>query len=318
MTTPSNAVPESLNQQGIDSQRIALAPLSATRPLYWSIRREVWENRSIYIGPLVAAAVCILGFLVSLIGLPRSIHNASAHHTSPTGMLAMPYAHVAWVLILTAFLVGIFYSLDALYGERRDRSTLFWKSLPVSDFTTVLAKACIPLVVLPLVTFIVTISLQVIMLLLSAVALLLTGAGAATMWAHLPFFQMQFVLLYGLMVLALWHAPLYAWLLLVSGWARRATFLWAFLPVLAIGAFERIAFRTSHFGHLLQDRLMGFAADAFAFHTPDGLPVDPHFIPVAALTPGRFLGTPGLWVGLVFAAIFLAAAVRLRRYREPI
>jgi hypothetical protein len=63
---------------------------------------------------------------------------------------------------------------------------------------------------------------------------------------------------------------------------------------------------------------MGFAPDAFAFHTPDGLPVDPHFIPVAALTPGRFLGTPGLWVGLVFAAIFLAAAVRLRRYREPI
>ncbi len=318
MTTPSNAVPESLNQQGIDAQRIALAPLSATRPLYWSIRREIWENRSIYIGPLVAAAVCILGFLVSLIGLPRSMYDASAHHMSPTGMLAMPYAHVAWVLILTAFLVGIFYSLDALYGERRDRSILFWKSLPVSDFTTVLAKACIPLVALPLITFVVTVALQLIMLLLSTAVLLLTGAGAATMWAQLPFFQMQFVLLYGLIVLALWHAPLYAWLLLVSGWARRATFLWAFLPVLAIGGFERIAFRTSHFGHLLQDRLMGFAPDAFAFHTPDGLPVDPHFIPLAQLTPGRFLSTPGLWIGLIFAAIFLAAAVRLRRYREPI
>jgi ABC-2 type transport system permease protein len=320
MTTPSNAVPESLNSQGVDSQRIALAPVSATRPLYWSIRRELWENRSIYIGPLVAAVVCILGFLVSLIGLPHSMRGALAHHSSmsTTGMLAMPYAHVAWVLILTAFLVGIFYSLDALHGERRDRSILFWKSLPVSDLTTVLAKASIPLVVLPLITFVVTIALQLIMLLLSAAVLLLTGAGAASMWTQLPFFQMELGLLYGLIVLALWHAPIYAWLLLVSGWARRATFLWAFLPLLAIGAFERIAFRTSHFGRLLQDRLMGFAPDAFDFKTPDGLPVDPHFIPLAQLTPGRFLSTPGLWVGLIFAAIFLAAAVRLRRYREPI
>lgn len=320
MTTPSNAVPESLNQQGIDAQRIALAPLSATRPLYWSIRREVWENRSIYVAPLIAAAVGFLGFLISLVWLPRSIRDGSLHHPhmSATGMLAMPYAHVAWVLILTEFLVGVFYSLDALYGERRDRSILFWKSLPVSDLTTVLAKASIPLVVLPLITFALTLALQLIMLLLSGAVLLMTGAGAANMWTQLPFVQMVVVLLYGLIVLALWHAPLYAWLLLVSGWARRATFLWAFLPLLAIGAFERIAFRTSYFGRWLQDRLMGFAADAFAFHTPDGLPVDPHFIPVAALTPGRFLGAPGLWIGLIFAAIFLAAAVRLRRYREPI
>ena len=320
MTTPSNAVPESLKQQGIDAQRVALAPLFATRPLYWSIRREVWENRSIYIAPLIAAAVGFLGFLISLVWLPRSIRDGSVHHPdmSATGMLAMPYAHVAWVLILTEFLVGIFYSLDALYGERRDRSILFWKSLPVSDLTTVLAKASIPLVVLPLITFALTLALQVVMLLLSGAVLLMTGVGAANMWTQLPFVQMVVVLLYGLIVLALWHAPLYAWLLLVSGWARRATFLWAFLPLLAIGAFERIAFHTSYFGRWLQDRLMGFAADAFAFHTPDGLPVDPHFIPVAALTPGRFLSAPGLWIGLIFAAIFLAAAVRLRRYREPI
>ena len=62
----------------------------------------------------------------------------------------------------------MFYCLDALYGERRDRSILFWKSLPVSDLTTVLSKASIPIVVLPLLTFAVTVATQLIMLLSAA------------------------------------------------------------------------------------------------------------------------------------------------------
>jgi ABC-2 type transport system permease protein len=314
MTTPSNAVPESL-----DSQRIASAALSATRPLYWSIRRELWENRSIYMAPLAVAAVGMLGFLISLIGLPRSMSELTAFDPAHQRiMLAMPYSHAAWLLILTAFVVGIFYSLDALHGERRDRSILFWKSLPVSDLTTVFSKASIPLVVLPLLAFAIIVILQLSMLLLSTAILMISGAGVVALWTHLPLFQMQLVLLYGLAVLALWHAPLYAWLLLVSGWARRATFLWAVLPPLAIGVFEKIAFHTSYFGSLLHDRLSGFAAEAFAFKGQDGVAVDPHFIPLTQLTPAKFLATPGLWMGLGVAAIFLAAAVRLRRYREPI
>jgi ABC-2 type transport system permease protein len=129
---------------------------------------------------------------------------------------------------------------------------------------------------------------------------------------------MELVLLYGLTVLALWYAPLYGWLLLVSGWARRTTFLWAVLPPLALGVAEKIAFHTSYFGSLLKDRLIGFAADAFDFNVPGSTPVDPHFIPLTQLDPGRFLSSPGLWIGLAVAAAFLAAAVRLRRYREPI
>ena len=58
---------------------------------------------------------------------------------------------------------------------------------------------------------------------------------------------MTLVMLYGLTVHALWHAPLYAWLLLVSGWARRTPFLWAVLPPLALGVLERIAFQTLAF-----------------------------------------------------------------------
>jgi len=124
--------------------------------------------------------------------------------------------------------------------------------------------------------------------------------------------------LYVLIVMALWHAPLYGWLLLVSGWARRATFLWVVFPPAAISIFEWIAFRTTHFGHLLGYRLYGFVAAAFALKMPDGTSVDPHFVPLTQCTPGKFLISPGLWVGLIFAAAFLSVVLRMRRYREPI
>jgi ABC-2 type transport system permease protein len=315
MTTSSNAVPESR-----ESERVAPTVMSETRPLYWSIRRELWENRSIYVAPLAVAAIGILGFLISLIHLPHSLRGRSTHHglMSATGMLAMPYAHVAWLVVLTGFIVGVFYSLDALYAERRDRSILFWKSLPVSDLTTVLSKAIIPLMVLPLVVFATTVITQLLMLLLSAAVLALSGVGTATLWTQLPLLQMQIVLLYSLIVMALWYAPIYGWLLLISGWARRTTFLWAVLPLVAVVVLEKIAFNSSHFANLLEYRLIGWFLQAFTLDTRGGPPIDPHFLPLTQLTPGKFLSSPGLWVGLVFAAIFLAAAVRLRRYREPI
>ncbi len=199
MNTQSNAVPHS----PLDSQRIPPAVLSETRPMYWSIRREIWENRSIYIAPLGVAAVYLLGFVISVIWLPHNMREVWMPHTmremaalkvtdSLIG-LAMPYTHAAMLIMLIAFLVGIFYSLDALHGERRDRSILFWKSLPVSDRTTVLSKAAIPLVVLPLFVVAVTVALQQIMRLLSITVLVVNGGGAATLWTRLPLSEMELV-----------------------------------------------------------------------------------------------------------------------------
>jgi len=309
MNTPSDAIPETL----VESQGVAPTVLSAPRPMYWSVRRELWENRSIYIAPLAAAGVGIMAFLIGL-GFSHSMRRHAEDAADQRVMLAMPYAHAVWLLLATSLAVGFFYCLDALHGERRDRSILFWKSLPVSDLITVLAKVSIPLVVLPLLVFAIAVTTHLIMLPVNAAALLVSGAAVTL--RQLPLFQMELVLLYGLVVLALWHAPLYGWLLLVSAWARRAAFLWAVLPLAAICAFERIAFRTSYFSSLLEDRLYGVAEDAFALHGQTGVPVDPHLIPLAALTPRRFLSTLGLWIGLACAAIFVVAAVRLRRCRE--
>ena len=314
MNNPSNTVPES----PIEPQPIAPAPMSATRPLCWSVRRELWENRSIYVAPLIAAGVVLFGFAISAIGMPgRRRATLLLDPVQQRARIEIPYDVVAMMLMLTAFLVGVFYCLDALHGERRDRSILFWKSLPVSDLTTVLAKAIIPLVVLPLLTFAIIEATHFTIMLISTAVLLPSGLGSTT-WTILPLFQMSVILVYGLVTMALWQAPLFGWLLLVSGWARRATFLWAVLPWLAVCAVERIAFNTSHFPFFLGRRITGNFADAFVVVKQAHGGVVPMVDRLTQLDPLKFLGSRGLWIGLVVAAVFLAAAVRLRRYRGPL
>jgi ABC-2 type transport system permease protein len=308
MSTPSNAMSESFQ-----AQSVAPAAFPATRAFYWSVRRELWENRSIYIAPLAVAAVALFAFLMGAIGgiWEKSLRLDSAHAREG---VTQPYDIAAGLLMLTCIVVSVFYCLDALHSERRDRSILFWKSLPVSDLTTVLAKVSIPLVVLPLLTFAIAVALQGVMLLLSSLIRLGSGQSVGALWTQLSFFRMSMQMLYHIFTAhALWPLPVYCWLILVSGWARRATFLWAALPLVAIGGVELIVFRTWHFAALVGSRLIG-AAPAFADMPGDGFPSGP----MAHITAGAFLGSAGLWMGLVVAAVFLGAAVRLRRYQGPI
>ena len=304
MNTQSNAVPES----PLGSQGIAPAALSETRPMYWSVRRELWENRSIYIAPLAVAAVTVFGFLIATIGRAMSTTDLAQRRA----VLEEPYTFAMFLIMGAAFVVGIFYSLDALHGERRDRSILFWKSLPVSDLTTVLSKASVPLVILPLFSFALTVATQLIMLLLGSTVLLASGLSAAPLWTRVPLFQMWMMLLYHMVAVhMIWYAPIYCWMLLVSAWTRRAAFLWAILPPLAIGIVEKLAFNTKHFASMMQYR---FSGSPEAVGMPGSLKIDP----MTHLTPGHFLSSPGMWAGLIVAAIFLAVTVRLRRYQGPI
>ena len=185
----------------------------ATRPLYWSVLRELWENKSIYIAPSIVAGVILLGALISSGHLPERRRNAMLlDEVRRRAAIELPYNIVAMMLIVTAFIVGFFYCLDALYGERRDRSILFWKSLPVSDVTTVVSKAIIPLAILPAVVFAIIVATQFVMLLISSAVLAPSGL-AGTTWENFNLLRESVVLLYGLIVIALWHAPIYGWAL---------------------------------------------------------------------------------------------------------
>lgn len=286
------------------------APAGTSRPWVWSVRRELWENRAVTIAPIAVSIVIVFAFFVSSFA---GIWEAPLRldPSRPPAKVAEVFEIAALVIMGTTFLVGIFYSLDALYGERRDRSHLFWKSMPVSDWTAVLAKAAVPVVILPLVTFVLTVITQLAMLLLGSAILLASGGNVALFWSKVPLFSMSVMLLYHLVAVhGLYYAPLFCWLLLVSAWARRLPFLWAFLPLAAIGVIERIVFRTSHFGRLLGARISGGAGS-------DGMNQMGSGSALAHIHPLSFLTSPGLWFGLALAAAFLAGAVWLRKNREP-
>jgi ABC-2 type transport system permease protein len=310
MSTVSDTDPAALNMHRAQSTASA-----CTRPFHWSLRRELWEYRSIYIAPLVVAGLVLFGFLIRLARLPQIVHAAA---TMPWWkqylQLALPFAIATMSVLITGAIVAVFYCLGALNNERRDRSILFWKSLPVSDLTAVISKACIPFFVLPVVVLMIALVTQLLMLLVGSAVLLGGGSGVAALWSHWPIGQMSLVLIYIVIVGTLWYAPIYGWLLMVSAWARRMTFLWAVLVPIGLSVVEKIALDTSYVGSLVQYRLKGFLSEAFASPRHDVHTFDP----VALLTPAKFFSSPGLWLGLVVAVVFLAAAVWLRRDREPI
>jgi ABC-2 type transport system permease protein len=299
-----------LTESSFQWQGFTTTVVTATRPLYWSIRRELWENRYLYIAPLAAGVIFLFGVMVNMIVMRRRIAASSEYAAHVQGLLASRYELLAALMMGTALIVSIFYCLDALYGERRDRSILFWKSLPVSDVTTVISKLTIPVFVLPLLGFAMTIATEYLMLVLSSAIFAGSGVSIAGLWTEMSFLRVPLIWLYHLVTVhGLWYAPLYAWLLLVSAWSPRAPFMWAFLPPFVIWGVERLAFNTSYFLNLLQYRLMGSPSMQSHDHAQDF---------TATLIPHHFFSNPDLWTGLIVAAVFLFAAVRLRRSRGPI
>jgi ABC-2 type transport system permease protein len=287
------------------------AALSPARLFYWSVRRELWENRFIYMVPLIVAALVLLGFAVGAAHfslMPTGRSPSRAHGT------ATPLDFALFSVMLAYVIITVVYCLGALQNERSDRSILFWKSLPVSDVTTVIAKASIPMFVLPLITFAVLVVTQGIIMLAGSAVLLGKGAGGAAPWMQTPLLPLWAALLYHLLTVhVLYYAPIYGWLLLVSAWARRAAFLWASLPVAAIVIVERLVFNTAAFAHMLLSRLGG-GPGAVSYPPNEAMPIQ---APTLA-NLGAFLASPGLWIGLAVFAAFLIAAARVRRHQGPI
>jgi len=301
MTVTSEVVPER-----------APARLARTRPFLWSVKRELWENRAIYLAAPIAAGVVILGALFGHTVTHGDV-VMQPHGDRPWMMPAgLPYVFAAVVIVIASCIAGVFYCLAALNAERRDRSVLFWKSLPVSDLTTVLAKAAVPAVIMPAVALATIIVTSLVMLGLDLGFAAARGQSLPDILGRPPLAQIWLDLAYGFVLLSLWWAPVWSWLLLVSAWSKRMTFLWAVAPPLAISVFEQMAFRTHYAWDVLKARLthgleLGFSTppsgDSIALPWPDPLP---------------FLASPGLWIGLALAAAFLAGAIWLRRRREPI
>jgi ABC-2 type transport system permease protein len=303
MNTQSNATAPPLG-----AQSVASADIPALRQFYSLVQREIWESRYLYIAPLAAAGLFLLGFVISMIYFPGRLRSALG--SAELQHVNQPFDTVAVLIMGVTFLVAVFYCLDALYGERRDRSILFWKSLPVSDTTTVLSKASIPIVAVPLFALALTVATQLVMLVLSSAVI--RGSGVTVLWSQLSLFHQWHILFIHLVTgHGLWYAPIYAYLLLISAWARRTPFLWATLPLVAVGGAERIAFNTSYLAAILGGRITGGPS-------VDGATAGTNMDAMTPFTLTQLVSSPGLWIGLLVAAAFLAGAIRLRRHRGPI
>ena len=311
MSTSFNATPSNVAAESQTAARITAAEIPLTRQFYWCLRRELWENRAVYVAPLGAAALFLIGFVTHTIVVRQGMHGWMGAEKSRE-IVDMPSEMAGALIMGVGLIVGVFYSLDALYGERRDRSILFWKSLPVSDSITVLSKFAVPLVAIPLITFAITLVTQCLMLILTSLVALGSGVSVASLWSHSSLINFSLLLFYHMVTVhGLWYAPLYAYLFLVSAWAPRAPFLWAALPPFVIYGVEKIAFNSDHVLNWLLRRLMGP-------ENPDAPKNATLMQAMAAMTPIRFLSEPGLWIGLAITAVLLFAAARLRRYRGPV
>jgi ABC-2 type transport system permease protein len=286
------------------------AKIPAGRVLCWSLMREFWDSPSLYMAPIAVASVALLAYLIGAIFLPgHQPTRAMARHRNP---LSDVYELMAVVVMVTIVLLQLLYCLDALYGERRDRSILFWKSLPVSDGMTVMAKAIIPMFYLPLYGMAVTIVAQFGVLLIATVVVLFTGGSVTMLWGQSSNLSPDLLLGYHLFTVhTLWYAPIYCWILFVSAWTKRSPIIWVVFPPLAIYAAERLLFGTTHFQDLVYSRLLGNSHATTGTGMTD-MGIGTH------VTPGAFLTNPSLWIGLAVAAAFLWGAARLRRYHEPV
>lgn len=228
-------------------------------------------------------------------------------------LLAIIYAAVAGLMFFVVGIIGFFYALDSLYADRRDRSVLFWKSLPLSDTETVLSKFFVAVVVIPAVAAVASIAGQLVMAAGGSIKLAFIGGPAGLMWMPQVLGGSAIGALALAIVCALWFAPLVAYLLLASAWAPKSPFLWAVLPPAAAAMLEEIAFGSSHVIGLIKYRTLApieamFRADHAKEQAVRSMDI--------AGNVAELLASPGTVIGLVAAAALLAAAIWVRRYRD--
>ena len=293
------------------------------------VRRELWEHRAIYIAPLVIALVMSLMSLtgqvtISAFGLEVDLAIIGA---SSAGEIERQAAITAILMVFTsifalgAWILMIFYSLDALYAERRDKSILFWRSLPVTDAETVISKLLTAVLVIPLTAFAFVVVTHLLNLILWSIWLSIQGGDAGhLLWSAAPLFDNWAATLIIAVAMPLWLSPLIGWFLFVSVFTRRSPLLIAFLPMFVVPMLEKMVSSTSLFWDAIFVRSVRpplfKGIDVSRIFDEDNFQIAADTASLLAkIDLARFLSSPSMWLGLVVCGLFTTAAIYIRRYR---
>ena len=314
----------------------------------WLMRREYWENKGMLLWAPAVVGALLVAFTAVMLAIGNNVrmefdgdkmsrfHDMTVverHDLANVVGAAFPMMG-APLYVMMGFLV-FFYCLSALYDDRRDRSILFWKSLPVSDTHTVLSKVLVATVAVPLTVAAIAFVVSFAMMVMTAIALSFHGVNvfgdllsATNLWLA-PFRMLSLIPVY-----LLWALPTVGWLLMVSSWARSKVFLWAVGTPLMSGAllaWANHAFKLGlHIDWFFQNvvlRLLGsvlpgawFIFNDTARHSMEhaGGPKGDPAGAIAAFYNEAYgsLVSPTLWIGVAAGVAMIAAAVYLRRWRE--
>ena len=275
------------------------------------IRREFWEHRVLWMVP-VAVAACYLLFAIVAGSMmnPAQMNAARMSGEGPPALFVGVQMVLIGFLFVLVSIVLFFYLADSLYAERRDRSILFWKSLPVSDSATVLSKLLVALIVTPIGVLLLSMVVNALAFLIFYVRLHDSPATSGYVrWDTATWFRLYGTLFLNVLVLALWYAPIAAYQLMVSAWVRSAVFVWTILPPLVLALGEKLMFDSWNIGRFLLYRL----STGIGGGSTDLASVDQFLGRISLL---ERLRQPDLWGGVAVAAVFVYAAIRIRRYRD--
>ncbi|NNF40775.1 MAG: hypothetical protein HKN64_05305 [Woeseiaceae bacterium] len=295
------------------------------------LKREIWEHRSIYVTPLAIASIVTLGTLAMLVfagGFAKELDIAIFGATNIAGdaerkvALTGFFVGTSWVFLLAAMVLTVFYTLDCLYAERKDKSILFWRSLPVTDAEAVISKLLTAIVVIPVVTVAAIIATHLVNLVVTSLWFSAKGADAGHLiWGSVPLFDNWFAALIVTLATAIWMSPFVGWLLFVSAFTKRSPLLMAFMPLVLIPLLELIFLRSSVFAEAVFTRRgmlpLFRGMDMEAFFDEKSLHVNEDIASLLAhLDVMQFLSSPSMWGGVIVCALFVTAAIYVRRYRD--
>ncbi|MGH8292470.1 MAG: hypothetical protein ACRESA_03265 [Gammaproteobacteria bacterium] len=309
--------------------------MNALAPYWVLVKREIWEHKSLWIVPIVVGCLSVLGSLYGGAALIVAAHQGvvSVNHVGMVGASAPGGLHVAMLAMASFFNVVMlfmvwFYLMDSLYADRKDRSVLFWRSMPVSDTTTVLSKLFAGMITAPALMFVLVVITEIVVGIIFTIAAAIIGVNLL----HEAFFPGTIILTWVVLAFALiqqslWLLPYWGWFLLCSAWAKKLVLAWVVLIPLGAVLIELIVFRTHYlsngiFGHISRGLVL---FGSYTKHGPQvGFPGQSHvFGP-----PGNAVATFGsvahmftlleMWIGVGIGVIFILGAIWLRRHRSEI
>jgi ABC-2 type transport system permease protein len=329
--------------------------ISPVNKMQWLLRRELWEHKGmlVWTPALIGVVMTVLGALMAAATVARTkMHTAlivngeeiswstifntrtfGPRRTEIIDAVANNYTYAAAPLFLALGFLVFFYCLSALHDDRRDRSVLFWKSLPISDAQTVLSKAAIALLVAPLIVAAAASLTSLALILILSGVLAANGIHVFAELLGSPGLYLGPLRVFGLLpVYCLWALPTVGWLLMVSSWAKSKVFLWA------VGVPLLLLILTVWAGKLTQTEsdvnwiqmnvigraLLGTLPGSWYLFEPELLPRmhalaegGSHMTRIDVFSNSwSSLAMPAVWLGAAAGAALIYAAIRLRRWRE--